>query len=105
MQLAAKSARRKNAEMLLDDIAAKKFTPNVLIVDTYMGRNHADGAMLVTELKKYLPDAIYIAYTVLDEDQDWAKYTAVKGIENSERSLINVLKQVTEGEFKLDNSK
>lgn len=106
MQLAAKSARRKTAQLLIDDIAAKKFTPDVVIIDTYMGRNHADGADLATELKKYIPDAIYIAYTTLpDEEQEWANYTSIKGVETSDRSLLGTLQKVTEAQFKLDNSK
>ncbi len=94
LELNKYAANLKQADELVKQVEDKKLLPDVAIIDTMLDREHNEGEQIAAALKIAAPEIKIVAYTILEDDQPWADYTAVKSNLDPNRTLIKGLEQL-----------
>ena len=92
------------AEKYINEVSRTKAYPDIVLVDSYLGRGSSDGESIARKLKDLNAKTTIIAYTA-DDEAKWGDYLALKSGDGEDSDLIKILEKLTGKAFNYDNAK
>ncbi|MFQ5493637.1 MAG: hypothetical protein ACE5DX_05780 [Candidatus Dojkabacteria bacterium] len=103
LEINAVASSVKQAKALFEQIESGKLKPEIVIVSSFLQKNHLDGKQVAEKIRQLSPKAKIIAYSVIP-DTDWGDYLAIKSGKDTNKTLVQILVDLTGNDFNMDNS-